>query len=421
MRRALLTLLLTSWLLAGLPACGQRQWIEVYNPAGVREDGVYVDELLKKTIQEQGKTRPPLAGQFPKGRVERVRIVRDATAEVNELFYRRGWTDGLPIVPPTKEKVQAMLRAIDLPPEQVVGTVDLMRGQATVEKIAVNAVMAGCRPEYMPLLIAAVQAICEPDFGLIGLASTTNPDTPMLIVNGPIAKELDINSGTNALGRGWQANATIGRALHLIINNVGGSWPGVNDMSCLGTPGDFTMMLAENEDKNPWEPLHVELGFAREADVVTVVGAEGTHGILGSGWSSEGFLRLVSDHLAGLERTERSVVVLIIAQDRAAMLARDGWTKPKIREFIAEHARIPFSKYKERFIDAGKAVPASVRGITDPDALVPVPVIGQLIILVAGGPGEKSMLIPGWGGSKAVSKQIRLPADWDVLLGEARK
>jgi len=223
-----------------------------------------------------------------------VRVGSDVYTGVNALFYKRGWTDGLPIVPPTVDKVQAILKGTDLPPEQVVGLVEGMKGQATVEKIAVNAVMAGCRPEYMPVLIAAVQAICEPEFGLFGLASTTNPDTPMLIINGPVAGELDINSGTNALGRGWQANATIGRALHLIVNNVGGSWPGVNDMSCLGTPGDFTMMLAENEKANPWEPLHLELGFDKGASVVTAVGAEGTHGILGIGWDSEGFLRVVS-------------------------------------------------------------------------------------------------------------------------------
>ena len=137
-----------------------------------------------------------------------------------------------------------MLKGTDLAPETVIGTIDPMGGQATVEKIAVDAVMAGCRPEYMPVLLTAVEAVSDPEFDLRGVATTTNPDVPMLIVSGPIAKQLDINAGSNALGRGWQANAAISRALHLIINNIGGSWPGVTDMSTLGQPGDFAMMLA---------------------------------------------------------------------------------------------------------------------------------------------------------------------------------
>jgi hypothetical protein len=423
-RKLLFTVLAVSLVAVILAACsGSSQTIEVYNPAGIRQDGVYVDELLKRTMTETKKTRPPLAAQFSKVKVEKASITRDAFSEINNLFYKRGWTDGLPIVPPTKELVKEMLRGTDLPPDKVVGTVDLMKGQATVEKIAVNAVMAGCRPEYMPVLIAAVQAITEPEFGLIGLSATTNPDTPMLIINGPIAKQLDINSGTNALGRGWKANATIGRALHLIVNNIGGSWPGVSDMSCLGTPGDFTMMLAENEEKNPWQPLHVELGFPKEANVVTAVGAEGTRNLLGVGLSSEAYLKMVADHLVGSERPHRSVVILIIAQDTAAMLAREGWTKAKSREFVYQNARIPFSKYKERFIDTNRAreAPAWVLQTKDPKVMIPVPFIDNFIILVAGGPGEKSMLIPGWGGSKAISKEIKLPGHWENLLQEAKK
>ena len=423
-KKLLFTVVVVSLATVILSACtGSSQTIEVYNPAGIRQDGLYVDELLKKTMTETQKTRPPLAAQFPKVKIEKVSITQDAFPEINDLFYKRGWTDGLPIVPPTKERVQEMLKGTDLPPDQVVGTIELMKGQATVEKIAVNAVMAGCRPEYMPVLIAAVQAIAEPDFGLYGLSATTNPDTPMLIINGPIAKQLDINSGTNALGRGWTANATIGRALHLIVNNIGGSWPGLSDMSCLGTPGDFTMMLAENEDKNPWQPLHVERGYAKEANVVTVVGAEGTRNLVGSGLNSEQYLKFVADYLVGSDRTHRSVMVLIIAQDTAAMLARDGWTKESMREFIYENARVPFSRYKERFIDTNKAggAPAWILQTTDPNAMIPVPFIDDFIILVSGGPGEKSMLIPGWGGSKAISKEIKLPPNWEQLIAASKK
>jgi hypothetical protein len=402
------------------------QAVEVYNPAGLRPDGVYVDTLLKKTMSELGKTRPPLAGVFLEGRTEKVTIRKDLFSEVNDLFYRRGWSDGLPIVPPTRERVEAMLRGADLSPDFVVAYMDPMGGQATVEKIAVNAVMAGCRPEYMPVLVAATEAVMNPNFNLRGMVTTTNPDIPMVIVSGPIARELDINSGTNALGRGWKANATISRALHLVIQNVGGSWPGVTDMSTLGQPGEFAMMVAENEEANPWTPLHMELGHPRKANVVTVVGAEGTHSILGIGQTLEGYLKLVADNLSGMDRSYRSLVLLVIAQDTAQMLAKEGWTREKIREAIVRNAVMPYPKYKERFIDTGMArlhggAPAWVYDNKDPNAMVPVPVIDQLLILVSGGPGEKSMLIPGWSGSRAISKEVRLPANWQELLDEARK
>lgn len=400
-----------------------QQVLEVYNPAGIRPDGVYIDKLLKKTMSELGKTKPPLAGDFPEVRVEKILIKKDAFAEINDLFYKRGWTDGLPVVPPTKERVKEMLKGSDLSSDFLISILDPMGGQATVEKIAVNAVMAGCRPEFMPVLMAAVEAIMDPEFNLRGMATTTNPDTSMMIISGPITKQLDINSGTNALGRGWKANATIGRALNLIIQNIGGSWPGVTDMSTLGQPGEFSMCLAENAKANPWEPLHMELGHPKVANVVTVIGAEGTHNILGIGQSSEGYLKLVADNLAGMDRSSRSVVLLIIAQDTAAMLAKEGWTREKIKQFISKNALMPFSKYKERFIDTGMArllggVPSWVFETKDPNVMIPVPFIDQFLILVSGGPGEKSMLIPGWMGSKAISKEIMLSANWEELLKE---
>ena len=419
-----LALLLLSCLMPPSPLPAQ-QVLEVYNPSGVRADGVSVDKLLKKTMTELGKNRPPLAGNFPEVRVEKISIKKDAFAEVNELFYKRGWTDGLPIVPPTRERVREMLTGADLSPDFVISEVDPMGGLATVEKIAVNGVMAGCRPEYMPVLIAAVEAITNPEFHLRTMATTTNPDIPMLIIGGSISRQLDINSGTNALGRGWSANATLGRALHLVIQNIGGSWPGVTDMSCLGQPGDFAMCLAENAEANPWEPLHMELGYPKAANVVTVIGAEGTHNILGIGQKSEGYLKMVADHLAGMGRAHRSVVLLIIAQDTAAMLSKEGWTKEKIKQFIRANALMPFPKYKERFIDTDMArllggVPSWVFETKDPNAMIPVPFIDQFLVLVSGGPGEKSMLIPGWLGSKAVGREIRLPENWEELLKKNR-
>jgi hypothetical protein len=413
-----------AWVFMPLVSFAQ-QAVEIYNPAGIRGDGIYVDKLLKKTMTELGKTKPPQAGNFPETKIEKIQIKKDVFSEVNELFYKRGWADGLPIVPPTKERVEEMLKGSDLSSDFLITYVDPMMGQATVEKIAVNAVMAGCRPEYMPVLMAATEAIMDPNFNLRGMATTTNPDIPMIIVSGPIVKQLSINYGTNALGRGWKANASISRALHLIIQNIGGSWPGVTDMSTLGQPGEFAMMLAENPEANPWQPLHMELGHPRAANVVIVVGAEGTHNILGIGQTMEGYLKLVADNMAGMDRAARTMMLLIIAQDTAEMLAREGWTREKMREFIAKNGVMPFSKYKERFIDTNMArmiggVPSWVYETKDPNAMIPVPFIEQFLILVSGGPGEKSMLIPGWAGSKAISKEIRLPANWQELLEKAR-
>jgi hypothetical protein len=406
------------------PPCWAQRAVEVYNPAGQRSGGEFVDRILKRTMDETGGKRPLLAGQFAGGRKERVPVRADEVYEVNEWFYLRGWTDGLPIVPPTEKRVRAMLGGTDLPAEFVLATLDPMGGQATIEKIAVNAVMAGCRPEYMPLLIAAVDLVAKPEFDLRGVATTTNPDVPMMIVSGPIVGQLDINAGTNTLGRGWRANASISRALHLIIQNVGGSWPGVTDMSSIGQPGDFVMMLAENSEANPWEPLHMELGHPRAANVVAVMAAEGTHNILGIGQSDEGFLKLVASHLAGLERPYRSIMLLIIAQDTAKMLAEKGWTREKIIEYVTDRAKIPFRLYKERYLDTGtihKGIPAWVYQVKDPDAMIPNPLIGHLLILVAGGTGEKSMLIPGWSDSEILSKEIRLPSDWEERLKSGTK
>jgi hypothetical protein len=404
--------------------CVAQQVIEVYNPSGQRPDGVWVDRLLKKTMEETGGKRPLLAGRFTGEKKEKIAIRIDEMVEANEWFYLRGWTDGLPIVPPTEQRVREMLKGSDLSSEFVVALLDPMGGEATIEKIAVNAVMAGCRPEYMPVLIAAIALVADPGFDLKGVATTTNPDTPMLIVGGPIAEALDINSGANALGRGWRANAAISRALHLIIQNVGGSWPGVTDMSSLGQPGDFVMMLAENRKANPWNPLSMDLGHPRAANIVAVLAAEGTHAVLGTGQSDEGFLKLVAAHLAGLGRAYRSTMLLVIAQDTAKMLAGKGWTKGKIAEYITTHAKIPFRVFKERYIDTGmsrKGVPEWVFNVKDPEAPISNPFIGRFVILVSGGTGEKSMLIPVWYDSTILSKEIRLPSYWEEILQLGQK
>lgn len=416
MHRHLVALVVLLTLVAPVQAA---RTVTLFNPSGVRESGVFVDQLLTEEMAKQGLTKPRLAGQFPRERTETVTVRSDELAEVGDLFYHRGWTDGLPIIPPTPERVREMLAGSDISPDYCVAILDPMGGQATIEKIAVNAVMAGCTPAHMPILLAAVEAVSRPEADLRGVATTTNPDTPLIIVSGPIVDQLGLNCDTNVFGRGSRDNAAISRAFHLILQNVGGSWPGVTDMSTLGQPGEFVMFLAENARANPWEPIHAAFGLPHAANAVTVMSAEGSLGILGIGQSREGYLNLVAQALKGQDRPFRPDMLLVIAQDTAQMLAKEGWTKASIERHIRDKAKVPFQDIKEQFIDtnmARKGVPAWVFKVDDPQRPIPKPFIDRLMILVAGGTGEKSMIIPGWTAGRAVCQEIRLPANWKRLI-----
>lgn len=385
----------------------------LYNPVGVTEGGTYVDSQLKVAKESAGLDKPALVGTCTV-RVENM-VTADEYGDVNQLFYDRGWADGLPIVPPTEERVSRMVRGCDLPREEVVATLAPLNGQATIEKIAANAVMAGCRPAYMPVLIAAVKAIADPAFDLTGVSTTTSPNATMVVVNGPIAGDLDINAKANALGRGWRANATIGRALHLIQHNVGGSWPALSDYSTLGMPGDFAMALAENADESPWEPISVEAGFNEDENVVTVMSAEGMQQIVDIGCDAQGFLDRVVNVISGREIAGYNFT-LVITPFTAKKLADAGWDKAKVRDYIAKNTRVTEARAKQGFeVFTISGVPdiAEVAKEPDEDGLYFVPFVGSLSIVVAGGVGEKNELMPMW--SKAVSRAIDLPANWDDI------
>lgn len=396
-------------------AASAGEWI--YLPNGQREDGQFVDDILSQVMAERGVAHPSRPADFPHGlRVELVRA-KDVGEAVNRLFYERGWTDGLPIVPPTQERVRAMLRGTDRTASDVVAVLEPMKGLATVEKVAVNAVMAGCDPMHLPVVLAAVEAVADPAFGLLGVQTTTNPDTPLMLVNGPVREVAGINSGTNAFGPGWVANACIGRALRLVLNNVGGAWPGVSDMTAIGWPGKFAACAGENEEASPWEPLHVELGFDRSQSVVTVVPAEGMHNVTSIGRSAEQFLQAVADHLAGLDRARRQDVLLLLTPDTARMLAAAGYDKTKVREYVAARAVMPYARYRAKFIETRSIDLATLRshlpetggGEPPGDALVPVPLVERLLIAVVGGPGEKNMIVPVWSAGRSVTRAAALP------------
>ncbi|MBI4184960.1 MAG: hypothetical protein HY521_13300 [Proteobacteria bacterium] len=307
-------------------------------PSGQRASGEWIDDTLRLRVAEKGlERRTPRVGDFPRQRVEVVRA-NDPAEAANELYRERGWTDGLPIVPPTLGRVDAALRRVSLGRHHVVGEIEPLKGVATVEKIAANAVMAGCRPEHLPVVVAAVQAIAEEEFNLRGVQTTDENVTPLLVVNGPAAERLGINADFGALGPGWQANAAIGRAVRLVMNNIGGGWPGAVSFAGLGQPGRYSLCFAENAAKSPWPPLHVESGLADADSALTVMRAESVINVTG-GLAELASVMGSAASLFSMANGGRVAVVL--APFVARGLAGEGWTKDAVKRYLHEHGRMP--------------------------------------------------------------------------------
>ena len=331
---------------------------------------------------------------------------------IDAHYQDRGWTDGLPIVPPTEAAVRELLRWTDRDPRELIGILPPRQGEATVEKIAANAVMAGCRPEYFPVVLAAVEALADVDFNLDSVQATTHPVTPLLVVNGPFGRRIGLHGGHNAFGQGFRANVTIGRAVRLVLMNIGGGLPGSGDRSTQGTPAKLAYCVAENEVENPWEPLHVEAGFAPDANVVTVFGCEGPHNIQDH-FSNTGLgvLRTVagamgqagSNNLLG-----RGWPLLSFGPEHAATVARDGYSKRQVKEFLFEHARFPFARlgaeYQRQQVERWNVVDA-------PDTMVPIVHRPEDIsVIVVGGAGKHSSWQPTFGdGTHFTRREITLP------------
>jgi len=333
----------------------------------------------------------PAAKTFP---------LEGAYANINRHYQERGWTDGLPIVPPTEDDVRECLRWTDRDPRDVVAVLPPRQGEATVERIAVNAVMAGCRPEYLPVLIAAIEAMADPAFNLDSIQATTHPVAPLLIVNGPIAREIGLNAGYNAFGQGFGANVTIGRAVRLVLMNVGGGLPGTGDRSTQGSPAKIAYCVAENEEANPWEPLHVELGFARDVSTVTVIGCEGPHNIQDHvSHSGLGILRIIAGAMgqAGSNNIlAKGWPLLSLGPEHAATIAGDGFSKRQVKEFLFEHARFPLRRlgdeYHRWFVETRGAA------VVGPETMLPIVDSPDAIsVIVVGGAGKHSCWQPTFG------------------------
>jgi hypothetical protein len=385
--------------------------IWVLLPTGQRSSGEWIDDTLKKRIAEKGMTsKIPLAAQFPRQRVEVIRDP-DSAAAVNSLYYRRGWTDGLPIVPPTIGKVKEMLSYVANATNEVIGELDPLKGQATVEKIAINAVMAGCRPEYLPIIIAAVEALVEPEFNLRGVQTTDENVAPLLLINGPVGYNLEINCSFGALGPGWQANATIGRAIRLIMNNIGGGWPGAVSLAGIGQPGRYTLCLAENEPASPWEPLHKELGYEESTSTVTVMRAETAINVTGG---LEELASVMGSAASSFSMLHNGKVAVVLAPYVAQTLAGKGWSKGDVKQFLFEQGRIPTQEWQKSWLfrtinDLGKW-PEWVRESEKKGTIPAVRNAQDITIFVAGAdlPIPQNVYFPSWGFPPCrITKEIK--------------
>ncbi|MBI4307624.1 MAG: hypothetical protein HY684_02335 [Chloroflexi bacterium] len=345
--------------------------------------------------------------------------------EAVELMFAQRWTDGLPCIPPTEGMVSKMLAYIQRPAEEVIGVVPPRDAPATIEKIAINCVMAGCRPEYMPIVIAALQAMLDPTFNLKGVQTTTHCVAPMTIVNGPQVKELGFHYGDAVFAAGARPNGTIGRALRLIRWNIGGAYPGDMDRSTMGHPGEICYCIPENEDANPWEPLHVEYGLKKEQNAVTAIGCEAPHHIMTGPGDAYCILNSIADTMSVLGNNNIHIggqMLVVLCPRAAAHLVKGGFTsKKQIKEYLFENARVPVAKLRRGpgvGRDQATDAPTWLRwpiDLNNDDARVPVVRRPEdFIILVTGGWGAAAAfcaICPGWGymGGLHVTRPVLAP------------
>ncbi len=381
--------------------------------------GQIIDGLTKPLTEEE---KSPVKEAEAASRI----VFKGNLEEVNRFFYKRGWCDGLPIVPPTEEAVAEMLTGTDLPPDHLVGKLPQRLGKATVEKIAINAVMAGALPTYMPVIIATVQALNTRYWS--GNAMSGGSWAPLYLMNGPIRNDLHINSGVGLLSPGDIANTTIGRTMGLITQNIAGIRKGIETMSNFGNAGRYSQVIAENEEGSPWEPLHVQHGLNKEDSSVTVSTPSCFMVTPGGGapdTSPEGILMTLCHYIP----TPEGAICFLLNAVYAKILADAGWNKSDIADFIAERARAPLYQLPYFWV-SGVSVPRrsgifpreveghkgmqlnfkdhpleSVPKISSPD---------MIRVFVCG--GTYSTMGVFMGGPQWITKKVELPANWDKLV-----
>lgn len=342
-----------------------------------------------------------------------------------EQLYEQGVTDGFPVVPPTRARVERMLTgASDRAREELIGVLGPCYGEATVEKVAINAVMAGCKPEYLPVVLAGVEALCDERLCAHGLNVTLFSAAPWAIINGPIRSQIGLNCGHNALGHGFRANATIGRALRLTIMNIGGARPHELTKATMGQPGQYSAVIAENEEESPWAPFHVEHGFSEDDSAVTLFAGGSPQQI--SDFQSRNAEQLVSSlgfTMGGGLWNHKNYplfgdTILVLSPEHAHTVAADGWSRKDVRQFLYDTVKKPVDDLKpgkdggegfganilRAFEKGGYLVDGQVRKFRSPESI--------LVVVAGGTAGRFSVAIPGWVaddlGSTPVTKRINI-------------
>ncbi|HIF42983.1 MAG TPA: hypothetical protein EYQ67_02395 [Dehalococcoidia bacterium] len=339
--------------------------------------------------------------------------VPDSFQAIQDYCWEQGWTDGLPVVPPTEPLVREMLAGYGGAPSLSLGTMQPRNAQATLEKIAINAVMAGCTPDYFPVVVAAVKASLGKDFNLGGNAATTGGAAQVMIINGPIAAELEINGDAACFGPGSRSNAAIGRALRLVIRNVGGLVPGEMDKATLATPGRYSFCFAENEARSPWEPRNVQMGYPEGSSTVTLVAVRGVYTLMEStSPTGLGVLQTIVGNMqaVGISNYYQigtgAQIVVVICPEHAEEIAASGLSKSDVQEFIYQNARMPLRILMDRAHYGNRNWPSWVDQ-SDPETLVPIVLSSEdLVIIVAGGDGRHSAWLAGWGVTRMATEEI---------------
>ncbi|MCP4210256.1 MAG: hypothetical protein GY764_02150 [Halieaceae bacterium] len=337
-------------------------------------------------------------------------------AQALEDLHKRGCTDGLPVVIPVRERVDRMVLASGLDGDMVLGTMGPGHGIATIEQVGVAAVMAGCLPDYMPVVVAAVKAVIDPRFDLTEMQATTHCTAPLMIVNGPARNSCGpIASGTGALGPGHRANASIGRALRLTMINIGKARPGSSDMALLGHPGKFTYCLAEDEENSPFPPLHSDLGFDAQDSVVTVVGAEAPHSVIfaGDGDDPDAYKILLDLLAMGLANAPSNnailtggAAVVVLNPEHSAVLGKAGLSRQDIASELYERCFLEGAVVKRLMGAFAGDNPKRRMAFRSPD---------QILILQAGGSGLYSMVMPSWCAGAHANSAVSVRVEADIF------
>jgi hypothetical protein len=345
-----------------------------------------------------------LAVRFGASVLRSRRVEIAALEDEAEALFDRGWTDGLPVVAPTEARVLRMLSGTTRAPDDLVALVPPDLVECTVEKVAINAVMAGAKPEYMPVILAALEGACTDEFNIHGVLATTMPVGPVLIVNGPIRRAIGMNSGGNVLGQGNRANLAIGRALQLIIRNVGGGRPGGVDRAAHGNPGKLSFCFAEDEEGSPWESLAVERGFSPDASTVTLFPGEGPRCVVDQlAREPEALARTLAACLRTVQHPKLPLgfdAILVMGPEHARVFKDAGWSKQQVKDEIMSHLQLAGSEIVRGAGGMTEGIPEHLRELTIPKFRPD----GLLLVHAGGGAGLFSAIIGGWANGATGSR-----------------